>query len=112
MPGNSPCFSGFGAQPWRPNARYPPYRAIPFRDSIAEGVSHPFCLVFMRDRGDTPFVGGDIAPPLHMLSKGERGSGSGGGGVSGHVETPTTPIARNRGGIAEIVSQYRAIPGH
>ena len=22
----------------------PPYRAIPFRDSIAEGVSHPFAL--------------------------------------------------------------------
>ena len=25
-------------------------RAIPFRDSIAEGVSHPFLLTFMGDR--------------------------------------------------------------
>ena len=26
----------------------PPYRAIPFRDSIAEGVSHPFALFYTR----------------------------------------------------------------
>ena len=35
-----------------------------------------------------------------------------GGGVShpiGHVETTKTPIARNRGTIAEIVSRHRAI---
>ena len=25
----------------------PPYRAIPFRYSITEGVSHAFCFVFM-----------------------------------------------------------------
>ena len=28
----------------------PPYRAIPFRDSIAEGVSHPFALFWDQNR--------------------------------------------------------------
>ena len=55
----------------------PPYRAIPFRDSIAEGVSHPFSLFH---RVYTPFVGG-IAPPLRMLSKGET-LRKGGGGIA------------------------------
>ena len=35
---------------WRPSARYPPYRAIPFRDSIAEGGIAPICLVLIGYR--------------------------------------------------------------
>ena len=39
----------------------PPYRAIPFRDRIAEGVSHAFCLVFIGYRAsiaEIPLLGG------------------------------------------------------
>ena len=73
----------------------PPYRAIPFRDSIAEGGIEPICLVFIGYRAsiaEIPFLRGGIAPPLRMLSKGETLRK--GGGVShpiGHVETPKTP---------------------
>ena len=75
----------------------PPYRAIPFRDSIAEGGIAGVCLVFIGYRAsiaEIPFFGsfwgggGGIAPPLRMLSKEETQ------GVShpiGHVETPKTP---------------------
>ena len=53
-----------------------PYRAIPFRDSIAEGGIAPICLVFIGYRtsiAEIPLLrgGGGIAPPLRMLSKGE-----------------------------------------
>ena len=70
----------------------PTYRAIPFRDSIAEGGIAPVCLVFIGYRAsiaEIPLLRRGIAPPLRML-------------------------ARNRGvsGIAEIVSRYRAIRGH
>ena len=75
------------------------YRAIPFRDSIAEGsIARVFALfscgiaqVSLR----YPFVGGEggvIAPPFRMLSKGKRSEK--GEGVSppiGHVETPKAP---------------------
>ena len=51
------------------------YRAIPFRDSTAEGASHPFTLfscvlaqVLLR-----------YTPPLRMLSKGETLRKAGGG---------------------------------
>ena len=74
----------------------PPYRAIPFRDSIAEGGIAPICLVFIGYRAsiaEIPFLyRGGIAPPLRMLSKGKRSEK--GEGVShpiGHVETPKTP---------------------
>ena len=57
-------------------------RAIPFRDSIAEGVSHPFCQVFMWYRAsiaEIPLLGGGgIAPPLRMLSKVETPRKGGG----------------------------------
>ena len=61
----------------RPQKHSMKYRAIPFRDSIAKGVSHPFCFVFMWYRAsiaEIPFFlwGGGIAPPLRMLCKGER----------------------------------------
>ena len=79
----------------------PAYRAIPFRDSIAEGGIARILPCFAGYRGSIaeipPLLGG-IAPPLFMLSKGETLRK--GGGVShpiGHVETPRTPIARNRG---------------
>ena len=74
----------------------PPYRAIPFRDSLAEGVIAPICLVFTRYRAgiaEIPFLRGGIAPPLRMLSTlGKRSEKA--EGVShptGHVETPKTP---------------------
>ena len=52
----------------------PPYRAIPFRDSIAEGGIVPICLVFIGYResiAEIPLLRGGIAPLLHMYSKGE-----------------------------------------
>ena len=52
----------------------PPYRAIPFADSIAEGCIAPIGLVFIGYRAgiaEIPLLGGGIAPPLHMLSNGE-----------------------------------------
>ena len=52
----------------------PPYREIPFRDSIAEGGIAPICLVFIGHRAgiaEIPLLRGGIAPPLHMLSNGE-----------------------------------------
>ena len=63
----------------------PPYRAIPFRDSIAEGGIAPICLVFIGYRAsiaEIPLLrGGGIAPPLRMLSKGET-LREGGGGIT------------------------------
>ena len=52
----------------------PPYRAIPFRDRIAEGAIAPICVVFIGYRAsiaEIPLLRGGIAPPLRMLSKGE-----------------------------------------
>ena len=52
----------------------PPYLAIPFRDSIAEGGIAPICLVFIGYRAsiaEIPLFRGGIAPPLRMLSEGE-----------------------------------------
>ena len=63
----------------------PPYRAIPFRDSIAEGGIAPICLVFIgycANIAEMPLLrGGGIAPPLRMLSKGET-LRKGGGGIA------------------------------
>ena len=62
----------------------PPYRAIPFRDSIAEAGIAPICLVFIGYRAsiaEIPLVRGGIAPPLRMLSKGET-LRKGGGGIA------------------------------
>ena len=79
----------------------PPYRAIPFRDSIAEGGIAPICLVFKGYRAsiaEIPLLWRGIAPPLRMLSKGETlRKGEGVSHPIGHVETPKNPIARNRG---------------
>ena len=61
----------------------PPYRAIPFRDSIAEGGIAPICLVFIGYRAsiaEIPLLGRGIAPPLRMLSKGGNAQKRGGGG--------------------------------
>ena len=59
------------------------------------GVSHPFCLVFMWYRAsiaEIRFCEGGIATPLHMLSNGERSEkGSGVSHAIGHVETSNTP---------------------
>ena len=94
----------------------PPYRAIPFRDSIAEGGIAPICLAFMWYRAsiaEIPFSGGgDRTSTSHALLGGN--SQKRGRGVShpiGHAETPK-PHSAQWGGIAEIVSRYRAIWGH
>ena len=53
----------------------PLHHAMPCNDSIAKGVSHPFCLVFMWYRvciAEIPLLWGQGAPPLRMLSKGGR----------------------------------------
>ena len=63
----------------------PPYRAIPFRDSIAEGGIAPICLVFKGYRAsiaEIPLLGGEgIAPPLRILSKRKK-LRKGGGGIA------------------------------
>ena len=72
-----------------------PYRAIPFRDNIAEGGIARICSVFIGYRvsiAGIPLLWGGIAPPLHMLSKGKTLRK--GGGVShpiGYVEAPKSP---------------------
>ena len=76
----------------------PPYRAIPFRDSIAEGGIAPICLVFIGYRTSIaeipPFEGGGGLSHLHFacsprakLSEKEEGVLH----PIGHVETPETP---------------------
>ena len=72
-----------------------------------------FQVVSRKNRWDTPFEGGGIAPPLRMLSKGEM-LRKGGRGIAPNWPCwdAKNPIARNRGGIAEIVSRHRAIQGH
>ena len=83
-----------------PTRDTPPYRAIPFRDSIAEGGISRFCFFHRVSRKycrDTPFVGG--VSHLHFACSPRGKCSEKGEGVShpiGHVETPN-PIARNRG---------------
>ena len=70
----------------------PPYRPIPFRDSIAEGGTARFCLVFIGYRAsiaEIPPLHGGIAPPLCMSSKGET-LRKGGGGIAEIVSRPLT----------------------
>ena len=74
----------------------PPYRAIPFRDSIAEGGIAPICLVFIGYRAgiaEIPLLRrGYRTSTSHALQGGKRSEK--GEGVShpiGHVETPRTP---------------------
>ena len=83
-------------QSWRPDghARWetpdlsgpvrdtPPYRAIPFRDSVAEGGIAPICLAFIGYRASIaeipPFEGGYRTSPSHALQGGnaqKRGRG-------------------------------------
>ena len=63
------------------------YRAIPFRDSIAEGGIAPICLVFKGYRASIAEIplflggGGGIAPLLRMLSTRET-LREGGGGIA------------------------------
>ena len=74
----------------------PPYRAIPFRDSIAEGGIAPFCLVFSGYRAGIaeipPFEGGYRTSTSHALQCGNaQKRGEGVSHPIGHVETPKTP---------------------
>ena len=74
----------------------PPYRAIPFRDSIAEGGIARLCLVFIGYRAsiaEIPFPGGGVSH-LHFTCSPRGKHSEKGEGVShpiGHVETPQTP---------------------
>ena len=74
----------------------PPYRAIPFRDSIAEGGIAPICLVFIGYRAsiaEIPLLRGGYRTSTSHALQGGKGSEKG-EGVShpiGHVETPKTP---------------------
>ena len=73
----------------------PPYRAIPFRDSIADGGIAPICLVFTGYRAsiaEIPLLRGVSHLHFACSSWGKRSEK--GEGVShpiGHVATPKTP---------------------
>ena len=83
--------------PQQPSVRYPPYRAIPLRDSIAEGGIAPICLVFMWYRAsiaEIPLLGGGGVSHLHFACSPRGKRSEKGEGVShpiGHVEKPKTP---------------------
>ena len=78
-----------------------PHRAIPFRDSIAEGGIAPICLLFIgycASIAEIPLLRGGIAPPLRMLSKGETLRKEGGGIAPNWPCWDTkNPLARNGG---------------
>ena len=87
----------------------PSYRAMPFRDSIAEGgiarVLPSFRVVSRTCRWDIPFVGGG-APPLCMLSKGETRR-KGGGAPNRPCWDTRNPVAHNRGYRWDSLVAYR-----
>ena len=80
-PGRAPSGALSGAPPVSlstllssPVRDTPPYRAISFRDSTAEGGIARICLVLIGYRAsiaEIPLLRGGIAPPLRMFSKGE-----------------------------------------
>ena len=64
----------------------PPYRAIPFRDSIADGSVAPICLVFIGYRAsvaEIPLLRGGGVSHLHFACS-PRGETlrKGGGGIA------------------------------
>ena len=75
----------------------PPYRAIPFRDSIAEGGIAPIYLVFIGYRAsiaEIPHLEGGVSHPHFACSPRGETLRKGGEGVShpfGYVVTPKTP---------------------
>ena len=73
----------------------PPYRAISFRDSIAEGRIAPICLVLIGYRtsiAEIPLLrGGYRTSTSHALQGGNAQNGEGVSHPIGHVETPKTP---------------------
>ena len=77
----------------------PPYRAIPFRDSIAEGGIAPICLDFIGYRAsiaEIPLFKGGVSH-LHFACSARGKRSEKGEGVShpiGHVETPKTHSAQ------------------
>ena len=94
----------------------PPYRGIPFQDSIAERGIAPICLVFMWYRAsiaEIPLLWGGIAPPLRECSpRGKRSERGRGYRTQMAMLRHQKPHSAQQGGIAEIVSRYRAIRGH
>ena len=79
----------------------PPYRAIPFRDSIPEGgfrTRFPCFIGYRASMAEIPLLWGGIAPPLRMLSKGESLRKAGEGIAPNWPCCDTNNrIARNRG---------------
>ena len=70
----------------------PPYRAIPFRDSIAEGGVAPICLVFIGYRAsiaEIPLWGG--VSHLHFANAIHGGNAQKKGGVSHPIWPPRGP---------------------
>ena len=95
----------------------PPYRAIPFRDSIAEGGIAPICLVFTGYRAsiaEIPLLrggGGYHTSTSHAQGETLR---KGGGGIppSWPCWDTKNPIARNRGvslRYSRGIAQYRPV---
>ena len=94
----------------------PPYRAIPFRDSIAERGIAPICLVFIGNRAsiaEIPLLRGG---GFHFACSPRRKRSEKGEGVShpiGHVDTKN-PMANNRGVSlrqSRGIAQYGATKG-
>ena len=94
----------------------PPYRAIPFRDSIAEGGIAPICLVFIGYRAsiaEIPLLrGGYRTSTSHALQGGNAQKRGRGYRTQLAMLRHQKPHSAQYGGIAEIVSRYRAIWGH
>ena len=91
----------------------PPYRALPFRDSIAEGGIAPICLVFIGYRAsiaEIPLLrGGYRTSILHALQGGNAQKRGTGYRTQLAMLRHQKPDNAQYGGIAEIVSRYRAI---
>ena len=94
----------------------PPYRAIPFRDSIAEGGIARVCLVFIGYRAGIAAIpllggGGYRTSTSHALQGAKLRKGGRGIAPKWPCWDTKKPIARDRGGIAESFSRYRARRG-
>ena len=96
----------------------PPYLARPFRDDIAEGGIAPICLVFIGYRAsiaEIPLLrggGGYRTSTSHALQGGNGQKRGRGYRTKLAMLRHQKPHSAQQGGIAEIVSRYRAIRGH
>ena len=93
----------------------PPYRAIPFRGTIAKGGVAPICLVFTGYRAsiaEIPLLrGGYRTSTSHALQGGKAQKKGRGYRTQWAMLRHQKPHSTRQGGIAEIVSRYLAIRG-